>query len=241
MDESWVLTALPWVNMLRAYHRHQVVGLEHLPRRGGALLVVNHSLATYDITLLWAAIYEETGRLPQGLADRLFFKFPGLGDLLAKFGSVQGSPENARTMLERGALVCVAPGGMREALRPTSERYQVRWERRKGFVRVAMEAQVPIILAACPKADDMYDVYANPVTPWFYKKFRIPVFIARGLGLSPIPKPVRLVHHIAPPMHPPPLPKDPKALKAAVDAFHAQVVAAMEQLMAQAVIRRLPS
>ena len=49
-----------------------------------------------------------------------------------------------------------------------------------GFARLAIETQTPIILAMCPKADDIYDVYSNSLTAWAYQKYRIPVFFARG-------------------------------------------------------------
>ena len=55
---------LPILQAARTYHRHEVVGMENLPKTGPALVVVNHSLATYDIVLLMTAIYTDFGRLP---------------------------------------------------------------------------------------------------------------------------------------------------------------------------------
>jgi hypothetical protein len=228
---------IPVVQAIRLYHRHEVVGIDHVPSEGPALVVANHSLATYDISLLMAAIYLETKRVPRPLIDRLFFKIPGLGDLMEFLGAVQGSQESARTLLKKDNIVTVAPGGMREALRPSSERYQIRWERRTGFAKLAMATGAPIILAACPKADDLYEIYPNPVTSWAYKTFRVPLFLARGVGPTPLPRPVKLVHFLSEPITPPRVPEgadEAEGERIAKD-FHAQIVTRMHELIAEAV------
>ena len=233
-DEA-IQKIIPILQTIRAYHRHSVEGMDNLPLEGRTLVVVNHSLATYDILLLMTAIYAETGRLPRPLIDRLFFKVPYAGELAQFLGSKQGSQENAEELLNQDEIITVAPGGMREALRPSTERYQIRWDRRIGFCKLAMRTKSPIVLAACPKADDLYDVYPNPITKWFYQKHKVPVFIARGLGLSPIPRPIKLTHFISEPMIPPPLPDDPdEVTKVAVD-FHKKVVDRMEALIADGI------
>jgi 1-acyl-sn-glycerol-3-phosphate acyltransferase len=212
--------------------------MEHLPKHGGALLVCNHSLATYDISLLLTAIYADLGRYTRPLIDRLFFKVPYLGEIMTFFGAVQGSPEAADKLLKSGELVTVAPGGMREALRPSSERYQIRWDRRFGFARLAMRANVPVILAACPRADDLYDVYPSHLTAWFYRTFRVPVFLARGIGPTPVPRPIKLVHYLSEPIMPPPWSDDEAEREPRVERFHAQLVERMHELIGEAIQHR---
>ncbi|MCX6108894.1 MAG: lysophospholipid acyltransferase family protein [Proteobacteria bacterium] len=219
------------VNAMRLYHQHTVHGMAAVPESGGVLVVVNHSLATYDILLLAAAIYTETGRLARPLLDRLFFKVPLVREITSGYGAVNGSPANAQALLEAGEIVTVAPGGMRESLRPRSERYQIQWDGRLGFVRIAMKSGVPIILAACPKADELYDVYPSFTTKWFYRTFKVPVFFARGLGLTALPRPIALTHHLSELLHPPAWTGDPETDEANVQAFHAMLVKRMEHLM----------
>ena len=127
---------LPLLKAIRFYHEHEIIGMGHIPQKGGALLVVNHSLATYDIALLIAAIYETTGRISRPLADNLFFKIPYLSKAVDALGAVRGTRSNAKSLLKAGELVSVAPGGMREALRNSNEKYQLFWKERKGFVRL---------------------------------------------------------------------------------------------------------
>jgi 1-acyl-sn-glycerol-3-phosphate acyltransferase len=208
------------------YHGHRAHGLHHIPD-SGCLVVVNHSLATYDVGLLVLRIYQQTGRLPRGLGDRAIFQTPGLAKFADMIGIVQGSPEVAEQLLRNGEIVVVAPGGMREALRPSSQAYELSWLGRKGFVKLAVNAQVPIILAACPKADDIYTVYDNPVTRAIYQRYRIPVPLLRGIGLSAIPRPVRLVHWLSKPMQPPTGEIDDELL----DRFYAELTEKMEVMM----------
>lgn len=65
---------------LSVYHRHSVQGLEHVPRTGGVLFAMHHSLATYDGFLLGVEVFHATNRLPAGLGDDLIFKIPMLGE-----------------------------------------------------------------------------------------------------------------------------------------------------------------
>jgi len=225
--EDIAVHALPILNFVRQYHRHQVKGLQHIPKTGPALIVCNHSLATYDITCLMAAIYEYNGRYPRSLIDRTFFKIPGFGELMEFMGSVEGTQENAHDILNNGELLTVAPGGMREALKPSVQRYQIKWAKRKGFVKLAIETQTPVILAACPKADDLFDIYPSKLTSWVYRHYKLPFVFAKGLGPTPLPKPIKLTHFLSKPMIPPKCPKDPEQLKTVVNKFHSKIVAEM--------------
>ncbi len=224
---------VPILKAIRRYHQHEVIGLQNIPQSGPVLVVVNHSLATYDIFLLLHAIYEDLGRLPRPLADRLFFRLPLIGDLIRLYGAVQGSPQAARELLRAGELITVAPGGMREALRPSSQRYKILWEERKGFVRLAMATKSPIVLAACPKADDLYHIYPSHLTAWFYKSYKIPFFFAKGWKATAIPQPVKLTHYLSDPIVPPSVPKSPSAAEKVVDGFHRELVQRMQMLMDQ--------
>jgi 1-acyl-sn-glycerol-3-phosphate acyltransferase len=216
----------PVLRGLRLYHRHQVHGLEHVPRSGRALIVINHSLATYDAMLLGHAIHKYTGRFVRGLADRLMFRMPLVRTLAADVGIQVGSPENGARLLDAGELVMVAPGGMREALRPSTEEFHVDWHDRLGFVRLAAETRTPVVLAACPMADRIYSVYGSALTRVAYERFRIPLPVARGLGPTALPRPVRLTHFIDRPLAPP-----RSTGKRALAKYHAKLVARMEELL----------
>ena len=237
-DKDLTERLFPLAKAVRQYHRHKVIGIENIPQEGPAIIAVSHSLATYDISLLFSAVYESLKRIPRPLADHLFFRLPYLGEWIQAVGATEGNPSNAKKLLADGELLGVAPGGMREALRPSSERYQIMWEKRKGFIKLSLETGAPIIIAVCPKADDIFDVYQSPTTKWAYQKFKIPVFLARGVGLTPIPKPVTLTHFLSEAIVPPAASKDPQVFRRQVDRLHKSVVNKAQKLIATAVAYR---
>ncbi len=231
-NTDFLLKLAPVIAGIRIYHQHSTVGLENFPK-SGCIVAANHSLASYDIALLMASIYEHTNRIPRGLIDRLFFKVPGVGQIMEALGNREGTKENAIKMLSEGEIIVVAPGGMREALRPSSQKYKIMWDHRKGFAKLAIETGVPIVLAACPAADDLYDIAPSHVTAWAYKTFKIPVFFAKGFGLSPIPKPVKLTHFLSEPMMPPANSDDPEVFNKRLEEFHHKIVDRMASLMTE--------
>ncbi len=229
-DPKAVTAATTLLRAAARYHRHRAIGLHRVPTAGRCLVVVNHSLVTYDIGLLGFRIWERTGRVPRGLGDRAIFRTPVVRRAAAHVGVVEGAPEAAAALLEAEELVVVAPGGMREALRSSRERYRLTWGGRRGFAALAVQTGAPVILAACPRADDVYRVYESPVTKAIYRRFRLPAPLVRGAGPSFVPRPVGLTHHLDGPFEPPAA----SSTDAEVDRFRARLEARMERLMVRA-------
>lgn len=225
-------TAELTLRALRDYHRHEVVGLEHVPRDGGALIVCNHSFATYDGWLLGIPILDELGRMPHAIGDHLMMRSRVLGPFFRELGFIEGSRDAAVALLRSGELLGVVPGGMREALRSSKDKYRIDWTRRTGFVRASMMSGAPILLAACPRADDIFDVADLALTRAVYERFRVPAALLRGLGPTLIPRPVKLTHLISEPVHSPVAPD--RVTDADVEAHHATLVARMQDLMHEA-------
>jgi 1-acyl-sn-glycerol-3-phosphate acyltransferase len=214
------------------YHAYEPYGLENIPRQGPALLVFHHSLATYDSFLLGVPMYDELGRLFRGLADRLIFRTPGLAHIFKSAGFIEGSREGTLAMLKQGEVIGLAPGGMREGLRSSDEKYMFDWTGRMGFARLSMMSGAPVVLCACPRADDIYTVHPNPVTKWIYDRFKFPLPLARGRWNSPLPRRIKLWHLISEPVYADVAPD--QATDADVAAYHARLVARMSELMADA-------
>jgi len=217
---------------LGKYHRHRVVGSENLIKEGRSLLVFNHSLATYDMSIMIAKVRHITGRVVMGLGDDMWFRLPVLGQFLAETGTVRACPVAAEELLNKEEILLVAPGGMREALKPSSETNLLHWDQRKGFVRLAIKTQTPITLVACPEADDIYTVYENRFTKMVYQRMRLPLTVVRGLGLSLIPRPVKLTHFISEAQIPPQVDlNDEKAFNKAVDHWHKELTDEMSRML----------
>jgi 1-acyl-sn-glycerol-3-phosphate acyltransferase len=78
------------------------------------------------------------------LAHNLVLSAPGLG-FLRRFGTVAASPENAERALGSGAALLVYPGGDHEVHRPSWEGNTINFDGRQGWVRQALEHDVPIV------------------------------------------------------------------------------------------------
>jgi 1-acyl-sn-glycerol-3-phosphate acyltransferase len=148
-DPDYIREALPGMWLLSSlYFRGEVRGLGNIPEDGPVLLVGNHSGGnlspdTTVFTLAFSAYFGVERRFYQ-LAHNLVLSMPGLG-FLRRFGTVAASPENAEKALRSGAAVLVYPGGDHEVHRPSWESSRVDFAGRKGFVRLALEHDVPIV------------------------------------------------------------------------------------------------
>ena len=140
LPAAWLLSSL--------YFRGEVRGLGNIPEDGPVLLVGNHSggNVTPDTTVFTLAYcaYFGVERPFYQLAHNLVLSMPGLS-FLRKYGTVAASPANAQKALSAGAALLVYPGGDWEVHRPTLDRNRVDFNRRKGFIRLSLEHDVPLV------------------------------------------------------------------------------------------------
>jgi 1-acyl-sn-glycerol-3-phosphate acyltransferase len=148
-DPDYIRESLPGLWMLATiWFRASVRGLENIPEEGPVLLVGNHSGGnmspdTTVFTLAFNTYFGVERRFYQ-LAHNLVLTMPGLG-YLRKYGTVAASPENAAKALSSGAALLVYPGGDWEVHRPTWDGRRVDFAGRKGFIRLALSKDVPLV------------------------------------------------------------------------------------------------
>lgn len=181
------------------YHRARLLGAEHLPDKGPVLLVGNHGLWGYETPAFFHLLHRATGRYPQGLAERGFFKIPLVKTLLPWLGGVEGTRDNALASLREGHLVVCYPGGAWETFKKPGHHYRLRWEGTLGFVRLAALAGVPIVPFAGYGVDGTFVCsddarWSISLSPG--EKYRVP------LGM-PVPLPVKMTFVIGPALAPP--------------------------------------
>jgi 1-acyl-sn-glycerol-3-phosphate acyltransferase len=148
-DPDYIREQLPGLWLFASlYFRAEVRGLKNIPAEGPVLLVGNHSGGnmTPDTTVFTLAFntYFGVERRFYQLAHNLVLSMPGLGRL-RKFGTVAANPKNADKALESGAALLVYPGGDYEVHRPSWDGGKVDFGRRKGFIRLALEKDVPLV------------------------------------------------------------------------------------------------
>ena len=148
-DPDYIRDTLPGMWLLASfYFRADVKGLENIPAEGPVLLVGNHSGGnltpdTLVFTLAFNTYFGVERRFYQ-LAHNLVLAMPGLASL-RKYGTVAATPANAQKALDSGAALLVYPGGDYEVHRPTWESRRVDFGGRKGYIRLALEKNVPIV------------------------------------------------------------------------------------------------
>ena len=149
-DPEYIARTLPALRLSsKLYFRADVRGLRHIPPEGPVLIVGNHSGGTVIVdTFVFAqAFYDHFGpeRPFFQLAHDLVFKLAGLRTLVQRYGTVPASPTNMRRALRKDAALLVYPGGDHETYRPSWESDRVDFAHRTGFVKLALEHNVPIV------------------------------------------------------------------------------------------------
>jgi 1-acyl-sn-glycerol-3-phosphate acyltransferase len=149
-DPAYIRATLPALQAWsQVYFRADVSGLDRIPPTGPVLLVGNHSGGTMiaDTFVLAQAFYNHFGpeRHFNQLAHDLVFKTPGLRALVQRYGTVPASPENMSRALDDDAALLVYPGGDEDSFRSSWATGEVNFAGRTGFVKLALERDVPIV------------------------------------------------------------------------------------------------
>jgi 1-acyl-sn-glycerol-3-phosphate acyltransferase len=125
-----------------------------------ALLVGIHSGAPFvwdawTVGLQWWRRFGAERPL-HGTAHDALMAIPGIGRYFRSMGVLPAAPDAIATALAEGHDVALWPGGEVDSLRPWSERDQANLAGRKGFVKMAIRAGVPIVpIATVGGADAM--------------------------------------------------------------------------------------
>ena len=148
-DPDYIRANLPTLWLLTSiWFRGEVRNLGHIPEDKPVLLVGNHSGGnlTPDTHLFTLAFYTYFGveRAFYQLAHNLVLASP-VGPILRRYGTVAASHDHAHEALRQGAALLVYPGGDWEVHRPIWEADKVDFGGRRGFVRLALAEDVPIV------------------------------------------------------------------------------------------------
>jgi 1-acyl-sn-glycerol-3-phosphate acyltransferase len=179
-----------------SYFRVTAHGLEHVPARGRALVIANHSgQLPIDATLIAIAMLTNPHgpRAPRAMIERFFPKVPFIGNLLNRAGAVIGDPLNCARMLENEEAIIVFPEGVRGSGKLYKHRYQLQ-RFGNGFMHLAMEHHTPIVPVGVVGCEETMPSLAN-IKP-----------VAQALGLpyfpltSYVPLPARVSLYFGEPM-----------------------------------------
>jgi 1-acyl-sn-glycerol-3-phosphate acyltransferase len=174
---AWVAFGLM---RLQAWRFH-VEGLEHVPRRGGAVIAANHT-SYWDFFTVGRGPYLGWGRPVRILAKESLFRVPMFGAVMRRAGHIPvhrgaGAPALASAVeaLRAGELVLVLP---EQTISPSFELLPFR----PGAVRMAAAAGVPLVPAVSWGSHRFHTVGRRPRWSW-----RLPVVVRYGEPLHPAP------------------------------------------------------
>ncbi len=183
----------------RWYFSVETRGIEHVPPRGRAMLVGNHSggVAIDGAMVLASCLLEmDPPRLAQGMAEKFLNRLPFMSLWMARTGQFTGLPEHAERLLQEDRLLMVFPEGARGTAKLFKERNSL-VDFGSGFVRLALKTKSPIIPFAVLGGGEAFPTVVNA-----YKLGRllgVPYIPIVAYGL-PLPIPAKIQIEYGPPM-----------------------------------------
>jgi 1-acyl-sn-glycerol-3-phosphate acyltransferase len=148
-----------WNVLVDYWFRMEMDGWENLPD-APVLLVGIHSGAPFvwdawTVGVQWWRRFGQDRPL-HGTAHDALMAIPVIGRYFRAMGVLPAAPDSIATALAEGRDVAVWPGGEVDSLRPWQERDIANLAGRKGFVKMAIRAGVPIVpIATVGGADAM--------------------------------------------------------------------------------------
>lgn len=137
-----------WNVLMDKYFRLEFDGFEKLPDEP-CLLIGIHSggpltMDAWTVLMAWWRYFGGTRTL-HGTAHDVLMKSPLIGDYFRQLGVISPTKENIRAAFAQGDDVVLWPGGELDSYRTWMDRDKAILGDRKGFIRLAMSAGVPIV------------------------------------------------------------------------------------------------
>ena len=148
-----------WNVLVDYWFRMEIDGWENVTEPP-ALLIGIHSGAPFvwdawTVGLQWWRRFG-TERTLHGTAHDALMAIPGFGRYFRSMGVLPAAPDAIATALAEGHDVALWPGGEVDSLRPWRERDRANLAGRKGFIKMAIRAGVPVVpIATVGGADAM--------------------------------------------------------------------------------------
>jgi 1-acyl-sn-glycerol-3-phosphate acyltransferase len=246
-----------WNTLMNRYFRLEFDGFENLPDEP-CLLVGVHSggpltMDAWTVVMAWWRHFGATRSL-HGTAHDVLMDTPVLGEYFKRLGVITPTKENIRAAFAKGDDVILWPGGELDAFRNWTDRDKAILGGRKGFIRLAMSAGVPIVPVATVGGHDTLFVLSEGrgLAKMLKLKERMrmdvaPITLSWPLGLAlhitplqHVPLPAKIRTRIMAPIY---LDTDPNRLgdQDYVEAMYAQIEGSIQTGMDElAKKRRFP-
>jgi 1-acyl-sn-glycerol-3-phosphate acyltransferase len=183
------------LEILRKYFRLEVEGLENVPRRGSGIIAPNHSgYSGFDALLLSHVINKDLKRIARVLTHHFWFLSKTTAIPAQKMGFTEATFDNGVHALQKNNLIIIFPEGESGNFKPTAKMYQMQ-EFKRGFVRMALATQSPIIPTLVLGAEETHINLSQLKFTKYLKGTVIP------LPLNILPLPVKWKIKFLPPIY----------------------------------------
>lgn len=222
-DPRLIEQLLPFFGWIyQNYFRVQTDGWSHIPKTGKALLIGSHNggLAAPDTVMMTYDWFRQFGteRSVYALMNpKIWQALPGVARLAVKIGTMQPHPNLIRAALRREAAVLIYPGGAKDVFRPYSLRDKIYFHGHRGFIKIALQEEVPIVPFVSYGAHStlivLADIYPQLQQlhrwgmPWLFGfdpgVFPIYLGLPWGISFGPLPNiplPVKIHTRVCPPI-----------------------------------------
>lgn len=205
-EEEFIKFLMPlWGWFYDYYFRVKTSGWEQIPP-GKVLFVGSHNggLVVPDMYMMMYDWFRRFGfsRPVYGLMHpRIWEVSLQVAQLAEKLGAIKAHPKMAIAAFRQDASVLVYPGGGEDAFRPHNLRNKIYFAGRKGFIKLALREEVPIVPLISHGAHDtlfvLADIYKQMQQlhewgmPWLFDidpvVFPIYLGLPWGIGIGPLP------------------------------------------------------
>ncbi|NEO58059.1 MAG: acyltransferase family protein [Okeania sp. SIO3B5] len=250
-DPKVIESLMPlWEWFYRYYFQVQTDGWHHIPRDEKILIVGSHNggLPAPDMHMCMYDWFKRFGteRLVYGLMHQNAWSVFPTTPLAVQCGAVRAHPKMAIAAFQRNASVAVYPGGGPDVFRPHSMRDKIYFAGRKGFIKLALREEVPIVPMISNGAHDtlivLADIYEQVKQlhelglPWLFgldpEVFPIYIGLPWGLAIGPLPNfplPVKIHTRVCSPIVFERYGREAASDRDYVDACYERVLTEMQQ------------
>ena len=176
----------------RIWWRVETAGLEHVPRKGPAVLVgVHRGFMPFDGAMVLYDIVTRVGRHPRFLIHPSLTGETFLADFIRRQGGLLACRRNADFVLRSGELLGYFPEGIDGAFSYYRDAYRLRRDfGRDEFVKAALRNRAPIVPFVTVGSAEIFPVLAKIDWGWWKRYSDWPCFpIAPPFPLLPVPLP----------------------------------------------------
>jgi 1-acyl-sn-glycerol-3-phosphate acyltransferase len=225
-------TALPLATFRfwAQYFRFETEGFEILASSEPSLIVAYHGGPwTFDLWMLAARMHDELGYFPRAVWHPVWWRVPGVREAVAELGGIPGRPSDADVVAikARGEHLVLAPGGTREGLRPFWRRRRVDFGRRRGYLRLALAHDLPIIPVVASGLDQTFLGLndGQALSRRLFGTDGVPTWLGIGLGgMWPLalPFPVKIRQQVGAPI---------RVASLSLERAHSRVTATLQAML----------